>query len=46
MDAGMFRQEFMGEFVNDGTEVFDREVVEAALDEFEMGLKVRLRFVR
>jgi len=45
MDAAMFRQEFMVEFVDDGTEVFDRAVVEAALDEYEKGLKVRLRFV-
>jgi hypothetical protein len=46
MDAAEFRQEFMTEFVDDGSEMFDREVVEAALDEREAALKLRLRFVK
>jgi len=46
MDAAEFRQEFLTEFTEDGAGVFDREVVEAALDEEEAPLKLRLRFVR
>jgi hypothetical protein len=46
MDSAEFRQEYMTEFVDDGSEMFDREVVEAALDSEERGLKLRLRFVR
>lgn len=46
MDAAEFRQEFMTEFPDDESELFDREVVEGALDENEAALKVRLRFVR
>jgi len=46
MDAAKFRQEFLTEFTEDGAGVFDREVVEAALDEGEAPLKLRLRFVK
>jgi hypothetical protein len=46
MDAAEFRQEFMTEFLDDESEVFDREVVEGAVDEGEAALKLRLRFVR
>jgi hypothetical protein len=46
MDAAEFRQEFMTEFLDDESELFDREVVEGALDKGEAALKLRLRFVR
>jgi hypothetical protein len=46
LDAAEFRQEYMTEFVDDGSGMFDREVVEAALDDGEAPLKLRLQFVK
>ena len=44
MDAAEFRQEFMTEFLDDESDVFDRGVVEGAIDKGEAALKLRLRF--
>ena len=40
MDAALFSQEFLCEFVGSGAEAFDRELIEAALDDTITGLKI------